>query len=616
MASMANKEILLAGLLLLSFWSRPSWAQPGQVWVISVGIDDYVQESIPDLKYAGADAKLVAQSLQDLAKVPASNVFTFTSDSVQPESTPRATNILYRLHALKKLCRPQDTLIFFFAGHGMQIEQQSYLLTEDSDNRSPETLRVSSLRSDELYRQMLQMPTSKILLVFDACRNESGGGETLGEPLSTSLTLSRKNLEYSTIFSCSIGERSWEWTERKHGYFTYHFAEGLKSAAADSQGFVSLETLCRYLGQAVPASVQQNLKASQTPIFRYEGPGSDRWLLTRVQAKHPSQVLSAGEQAKLVAELDATRLELDRVKADKKAVEERSLLQAAETKKLLTRLEILERQCSGLPASESATASRDLAQRDLQQAQQSRARAQSEIEILQAEKDELRAQNNALQARIKVLELKLGKESLSASREVRLASDVGLVSRRQALDTASTAEQRLPLESEYLRREQELYLQDVSALTEAAAAKLTHLPPDPKVDQLLAQLQIYQESSTLLREQLKTSEKAKLSFERQKQEVEARLSLAQAALAQSQVEVEQLRQRLANLTLANADYQRQVVESRQRNEELLARLKQFEEQVRQKFPGVAFASEYASITRRARVSDLMFEVEPLAPDSL
>jgi hypothetical protein len=68
--------------------------------------------------------------------------------------------------------------------------------------------------------------------------------------------------------------------------------------------------------------------------------------------------------------------------------------------------------------------------------------------------------------------------------------------------------------------------------------------------------------------------------------------------------------------LANADYQRQVVESRQRNEELLARLKQFEEQVRQKFPGVAFASEYASITRRARVSDLMFEVEPLAPDSL
>jgi len=598
--------------LWLGLASGLAWGEPPRTWVISVGVDDYVQDSIPDLKFAGADAKLVSQSLQQLAGVPVGNIFTFTSDAVQPDLTPRATNIMHRLHSIKSQCKAQDSLVFFFAGHGLQLEQQGYLLTEESDNRSPETLKVSSLRSDDLFKQLLQMPTNKVLLVFDACRNESGS-KGLGDGLSSSFSLSRANLEYATIFSCNVGERSWEWAERKHGFFTYHFAEGLKTGAADSQGTVSLQSLTRYLGDTVPASVQSHAKASQNPIFRYEGPGSDRWVLTRLASKPSTQVLSSGEQARLVAQLDAARAQLEQAQAEKKLLEDRLLLQQAEAKKLLTRLEILERQSAAMPGGDALVASREAAQQQLQKAQQVKAAAGSDVELLQAEKEELQAQNQALQARIKILELKLGKAELSASRDVRLLSDQELVRLKQREQLAAAPQDRLQSQVERLRREQELYLLDVPELAQA-------LPPpdraDPKVAELQAQVELYEESTRVLQQQLQTVGKALLSLQRQKSEADTRLQLAEAALAQSQAEVTRLRGQLSAMAQENAAAQRELVESRQRGEELLERLRLAEEALRKKFPGVAFSSQYASITRRARVSDLMFQVEPNAPDSL
>jgi len=597
--------------LTLSLCTCTGWAQSPQTWVVSVGVDDYVKESVPDLEYAGADAKLIAQSLQDLAKVPAQNIFTFTSDAVQPDLSPRATNIMFRLNWIKEQCKPGDTLVFFFAGHGMQLDQQGYLLTEEADNKNPETLKGSSLRSDDLLRQLVQMPTSKILFIFDACRNEAGASKGLGDSISRSFTFSRANLEYATIFSCNVGERSWEWQDKRHGFFTFHLAEGLQAGAVEPTGQVSLQSLTRHLRDSVPISVKTYAKADQNPIVRYEGPGTDNWILARL-APPPKTAPAEGEQARLVAQLDATRAQLEKVQAEKKVLQDRLLLQETESKQMLARLEILERQSSSLPDPATEVAARDLANQNLQKIQQNKPTEGSNLALLEAEKQELKAQNDALQARIKVLELKLGKE-LVASREAVIAADPEVLKFKAQEVAASDAQVRLSAQVQRLQREQRLFLQDVPALASALSTKLPNPAPDPRVAFLSAQIQIYVKSGEALQKQLETTQKSLKSLQNQKEQAEARLRLAEAALQKTQAELEQQRKEVARLEEANQKLKLELVQERQMNEVALTRLKELEDATRQKFKGVAIDSQWSRITRRTKLSDITF-AEPKVGD--
>lgn len=588
----------------LAITTGAAWAQPPQTWVVSVGVDEYVSESVPDLKFAGADAKLVSQSLQDLAKVPPANIFTFTSDAVQPDLSPRATNIMFRLSWLRERARPGDTLVFFFAGHGLQVDQQGYLLTEETDNRSADTLKVSSLRSEDLFRQLFDMPTSKILFVFDACRNEAGSTKGLGDGLSRSFSLSRSNLEYATLFSCSVGERSWEWADKRHGFFTYHLAEGLRGGAVEPAGGVSLHSLTRYLGETVPASAKAYAKADQNPTYRYEGPGTDKWLLARLPAPSVGATRpSSAEQSRLVAQLDAARAQIEQVQAEKKLIQDQLMLQQTETKKLMARLEIAERQASSLPGGEGLVAARDLANQELQKVQQNRPAGGDNVQLLEAEKEELKAQNVALQARIKVLELKLG---LTASREATIAGDPVVEKLKNQQLASADPQQRLAVEVERLRREQHLFLQGVPELVLALASKVPSPAPDMRVSFLNAQIEIYVQSGKSLEKQLETTQKALKSLQNQKDESEARLRLAEASLQKSLAEVQRQQKEVDRLEASNQQLKQLLVKERQENESLLAQLKLLEDKTQQEFKGVAIDSQWNRITRRARATDIIY----------
>ncbi len=46
--------------------------------------------------------------------------------------------------------KPGDTLVFFFAGHGMSMEKESYLLTADTIAETAENLEDSALKVSKL----------------------------------------------------------------------------------------------------------------------------------------------------------------------------------------------------------------------------------------------------------------------------------------------------------------------------------------------------------------------------------------------------------------------------------------------------------------------------------
>ncbi|MBT9582230.1 caspase family protein [bacterium] len=394
-------------------------AQP-QVWAIVVGIDEYVRPSNPKLRYAVADAKLFSQALQETIKVPKDHIFLMTSDAVDESSQPRFVNVAYRLSFLKGKVKKDDTVIFYFAGHGITLDGEPFLLTEEADNRSALTLKATSLHSGDLIATLQKNESGNVWVMLDACRNSPGDKEEAKLDRTVNLSLSQANvglLQTATMFSCSVGERAWEWDEKKHGCYSYFLVEGLSREAADSQGAVTMHGLAKYVSDQVPAAARR-FGSAQNPTMFYGGPTPDKWVLANVSAvaRAPAGNKEA-DTSRHVAQMEALQARLDQETALRVAAEQRANLAESQRQELEQSLALLEKQVTGRPGGPG-----------LSPAAQPSALAYSEGPVegersraLQSEVSRLREENEALKKRLGLLESNSAKLGL-VSREVALES--------------------------------------------------------------------------------------------------------------------------------------------------------------------------------------------------
>jgi len=299
-------------------------AEEGRRWAVVVGVNDYQKPSVTDLRYAENDAKLFSSALCQVGGFEPERVFLYTTGAERPEERPLLTNLVYRMESLKDLVSKEDSLFFYFAGHGVEIEGESFLLTENADNRSRATLTMSALRAELLLELLRACDAKETLIVLDACRNDPMAGRgsednRLSESMSRGLVFSPRRDDaveksLATLLACGVGERSYEWPEKQHGYFTYHLVEGMKSQASDSSGEVNLAGLSRYVREKVSQDAKQ-AGHTQQPSLKYEGPGPEHWILAQSREPRPTQQ-PASELEKLKQELRLLRAENSRLKAE------------------------------------------------------------------------------------------------------------------------------------------------------------------------------------------------------------------------------------------------------------------------------------------------------------
>ncbi len=289
-----NCKSVMTRLLVLLLLTGASFGAPaGKKWAIVVGVDQYQRSSVSDLKFAVSDAELFADALVNTVGLPKEQVFLYTSNAPSPGEQPRLTNLVYRLEWLNERVSENDTVFFYFAGHGVETDGQAFLLMDNADNRSLATLGMSSLKADLLFDLLAQCRAKDTLVVLDACRNDPVAGRgSQDNPLTESMTrglvfkpeevskgaTSVRGRNLATLFACGLGERSYEWPEKGHGYFTYYLVEGLKGASGQSSGPITLAGLAGYVRDQV-SNVSGRAGESQQPTLRYEGPGPESWVL-------------------------------------------------------------------------------------------------------------------------------------------------------------------------------------------------------------------------------------------------------------------------------------------------------------------------------------------------
>src|ERR1051325_5772298 len=290
------------GLKLQS--SAPIKTLPGSPkrYALVIGVDQYADTQITTLGGASNDARTLANALVQYAGFPSDQVTLLASD--QPvERQPTRGNILRRLSNMAAVIPADGLLLISFAGHGIELDGQAFLLPSDSQvSNDVDLLEQTAINVTQVKDRIKKIGVTQVLMILDACRNDPVGRANADNPLTPAYTRgfnfdlrNREVQAFATLYATEVGHRAYEFKEKKQGYFTWLLVEALRGGAANEKGEVTLAGLVKYLQDRVPKRVLQDL-----------GPGKDQKPFAVIEGYRADELVIAVPGAKAAAEMAAT----------------------------------------------------------------------------------------------------------------------------------------------------------------------------------------------------------------------------------------------------------------------------------------------------------------------
>lgn len=240
-----------------------------KTYAIIVGISDYKDPEIPDLRFAHKDAEIFSNYLKSKAggAVP--------DEQIKLLLGPAATvaNVYNALSWIEKKVNKGDKFYFYFAGHGdleSSLYKLGFLLTYDTpyQNYINNAIRIEDINN--LANTLSVNKEVNTILITDACHSgklagsDNKGNSLVGEQLSL---VQKKEIR---IASCEANQKSQEnviWGGGR-GVFSYYLVNGMKGYADDDKDEnVTLQELKTYLEKNVSRDVMKLKLEEQNPVI-------------------------------------------------------------------------------------------------------------------------------------------------------------------------------------------------------------------------------------------------------------------------------------------------------------------------------------------------------------
>ena len=254
----------------------------GKRWAICVGINDYNDDNIVDLKNAANDAINIGKIFNDNGQFD--KVITLVDDfnHFKNKMLPTKSNIEKQLDYILNFSSPEDLIIFTFSGHGISDNQgNGYLITQDTDiNKKFET----SIKVQDIVKKFENFKIKKTLLILDACREEISQTKSLGNKGLLAEKFKESEVA-ATFYSTKAGWFSYEDTESEYGVFTRFLIDGLAGKAdINNDKVVSFSEIETYVQDSVSEySLKHNRK--QKPYTKIYGEKFGDLALTAYKTK-------------------------------------------------------------------------------------------------------------------------------------------------------------------------------------------------------------------------------------------------------------------------------------------------------------------------------------------
>ncbi|MBD2494006.1 caspase family protein [Nostoc sp. FACHB-280] len=223
-----------------------------KLWCLVIGINEYQDKNLRALRYAVADCQGFAQAVKQ-----ANHKFIHTEiieHHSQSSPAPSLAEIRASFQQIVKSANPQDTVLFYFCGHGM-LESESQQAVLCLTHTQTDDLLNTGLTMQELLTLLGNCQAAQQIVILDACH--SGSFTLRNSPTPQMLeqlqkvAVQKKQTGYSqgfyALLSCDKEQLSWEFPDLGHGVFTYFLIRGLLGEAADSRGEIEVKSLYKYI---------------------------------------------------------------------------------------------------------------------------------------------------------------------------------------------------------------------------------------------------------------------------------------------------------------------------------------------------------------------------------
>jgi TPR repeat protein len=128
-------------------------------WAFVLGVADYADESVPDLDNTVNDARTMAASLNDMG---------FQIYYLENATRDEIETTAARIEAEQA---GADLGLFYFAGHGLQLDGVNYALPADLKPEGDDFLARQGVSIQELVARLGQIGTASLVVILDSCRN-------------------------------------------------------------------------------------------------------------------------------------------------------------------------------------------------------------------------------------------------------------------------------------------------------------------------------------------------------------------------------------------------------------------------------------------------------------
>ncbi len=241
--------------------------QTQNTYAVVIGISDYQDPAIPDLRYADKDAEAFANYLRSDAGG------NLDADHLKVLLNEKATvaQFAMALDWLMEVVKENDQVILYFSGHGdvekKTITQPGYLLCWDAPSRVYLAGGALALPMfQDIITTLSAQNKAKVVVITDACRSGKLAGSSVGGSQITGANLAKQYSNEIKILSCQPNEYSIEGEQwgGGRGAFSYHLIDALYGMADNNNDLiVNLQEAGRYIEDHVSAEVAP---VSQVPM--------------------------------------------------------------------------------------------------------------------------------------------------------------------------------------------------------------------------------------------------------------------------------------------------------------------------------------------------------------
>jgi WD40 repeat protein len=212
-----------------------------EMYIVAIGINQYKAEKLK-LHYAASDAgkfsaALTASAQKLLNTDRKQHVYSWLANT-EPDASawPSKAAIQQQMKQLATKVKPDDILVFFFAGHGVLKSGQKnfYLLTAEATGFEIEGVEKEvAISTDEINEWLREIKAKKQILILDACNSGQVVNQIVRRDVPADQERALENLKDKSgtflLAASASGQSAYETSEFGQGLLTYSLLSSIKN---------------------------------------------------------------------------------------------------------------------------------------------------------------------------------------------------------------------------------------------------------------------------------------------------------------------------------------------------------------------------------------------------